>query len=76
MIGELGDLRSRFAADRSLQRAVVEKRDMLRPRQPHHDAQSVAGGLVEQIASRWRVRTNGVDAESRHEAEVFGNLLR
>ena len=76
MIAELADLRGDLAPDGPLQRAVVEKRDVLRPRQPDHDAQPVARGRVEQLAARRRVGADRVDAERGHQAEVGGDLLQ
>ena len=73
MVPELGDLRGDLAANRPLQAAIVEKRDVLRPRHPDHDAQSVPRGFVEQIAVRRRVGADGVEAETRHQTEVFGD---
>src|SRR5260370_689814 len=35
----------------------------------------VACGFIQEIAARWCVRADGVDAESRHQAEVFGDSL-
>ena len=74
MIAELDDLGDQLAADGALQRAVVEKRDVLRPRQPDRDAQPCLRGCVEQIASRSGVGADRVDAELRHLAEVGGHL--
>ena len=45
-------LRVELSADRALQPAIVEKRDVLRPRQPDHHAQPVPRRLVEQVAPR------------------------
>ena len=58
----------------ALQRAIVEERDVLRPRQPDHHAQAVPRGLVEQVAARRRVDADRVDAELRHQPEVLGDL--
>src|SRR5262249_18279028 len=58
----------------ALQRAIVEKRDVLRPREPHHHPQPMPTRFVEEIASRSRVRADRVDAELRHQAEVVGHL--
>ena len=77
VVAELADLLD--ACSRSIVPAelpIVEKRDVLRPRQPDHDAQPVARRFVEQVAPRRRVDADGVDAELRHQAEVFGDLRR
>src|SRR5262249_6313439 len=66
----LGDL----AADRALQRTIVEERDVLRPWEADHDAQPFGRRGVEQIAVRRRVGANGVDAELRHLTEVGRDL--
>ena len=76
MIAELADLRGDLAPDGALQRAVVEKRDVLRPRQPDHDAQALARGRVEQVAARRRIGADGVDAERGHLPEVGGDLMQ
>ena len=76
VIAELSDFRDEFAADLALQRSIVEKRHVLRPREPDHDAKAAAGRFVEQVASGRGVRADSVDAELRHQAEVFGDLRR
>ena len=76
VIAELANLarRSRVRIV-ALQRAIVEKRDVLRPRQPDHDAQAVCARLrrAGRGAAACR-RADRVDAELRHQAEVFGDL--
>jgi hypothetical protein len=47
VIAELRDFLDEFAADFALQRSVVEKRHVLRPREPDHDAKAVTGRFVE-----------------------------
>ena len=76
MAADRTHLRGDVAPDGPLQRVIVEKRHVLRPRQPDHDAKAVAGGFVEKIGVRRRVGSNGIDAEIRHQAEVPGHLLR
>ena len=73
VIAELGDLGADLLPDLAPQRAVVEKRDVLRPRQPDHHAQAVACRFVEQLALRRGVGADGVDAEVRHEPEILGD---
>ena len=75
MIRQLANVVDDLAANRALQPAVVEKRDMLRPRKAHHHAQAVPPGLVEQFAARRRVEPDRVDAERRHQAKILGDLL-
>ncbi len=75
MIAELGDLRADVAADPAHQRAIVEERDVLRPRQSHHDPQTLARRGVEQLAARRRIGADGVDAERGHLAEVGRDLF-
>ena len=72
---ERAHLAGDFPPDRLDEAAIVEKRDMLRPRQSDHDAQAVLRRFVKQIDSRRRIRTNGVDAQTRHQAKVFGDAL-
>ncbi len=74
MVAQLGHLLDDLVADPPAERAVVEERDVLRPGQPDHHAQIVTRRLVEQIAARRRVQTDRIDAEARHQAEVFGDL--
>jgi hypothetical protein len=62
-------------ADAARELAVVEKRDVLRPGQPDHDAEPVARGFVEQVEARRCVRADRVDAERRHQPEVLGHAL-
>jgi hypothetical protein len=62
--------------DVMLQPAIVEKRDVLGPGQPHHHAQTLARSLVEQFSTRRGVRADRVDAEPCHQTEVFSDLLR
>ena len=76
MIGELANRSHHVALDLVPQAPIVEKRDVLRPRQSDHDAQAVPRRFVEQIAARGRVHADGVDAERRHQAEVFGDLAQ
>ena len=51
MAAELAHPRDRLPPDVLLQPAIVEKRDMLRPRQPDHDAKPLGRGRVEQVAA-------------------------
>src|SRR5262249_44293264 len=75
VIAELPDFRRELAANVALQRAVVEKRDVLRPRQPDHDVEALGRRRVEQLAP-WRgVGPDRIDAELGHLAEVGGDLL-
>ena len=76
MIAELSDFPGEVAADFALQQSIVEKRHVLRPREPDHDAKAAAGRFVEQVAPGRGIRADGVDAEFRHQAEVFGDLRR
>ena len=62
-----------IAADTTTEGAVVEKRDMLRPRQPDHESQTVTGCLVEQRLRGGCVQPNGIDPDTRHQCEVFGH---
>ncbi len=72
---ESAHLTGDFPADRLDEAAIVEERDMLRPRQSDHDAQAVLRRFVKQIDSGRRIRTNGVDAQTRHQPKVFGDAL-
>ena len=74
MAADRPHLRGEVAADGALQRVVVEKCDVLRPRQPDHDAQAAAGRFVEQIGVRRRVGADRIDAEIRHQAKVPRHL--
>ena len=76
MITELAHPAGQLSADLPPQVPVVEKRDVLRPRQPDHDLQSAPPGLVEQFASRHRVGANGIQAKAGHQPEVFSDLRR
>ena len=76
MIAELADPGGDFAPDGALQRAVVEKRDVLRPRQPDHDAQPLPRGRVEQVAARRRIGADRIEAERGHLPEVGGHLMQ
>ena len=76
MVAELSHPRADLPTNAAFQAAIVEKRHVLRPREPDHDAQAVPGRLVQEIASRRRVRPDRVDAESRHLAEVLGDLWK
>src|SRR5262249_26794368 len=63
------------AQDVALQMSIVEKRDVLRPRDARHHAQAMLGRSVEQI--RWRngVRADGVHARIDHQSEVAIDLI-
>jgi hypothetical protein len=74
MVADLPDARDGLAADLPLQPPVVEKGDVLRPRQSDHHPEPATRGLVEQVDARRCVGPNGVDAEIRHAAEVVGDL--
>ena len=76
MVGEFGHAGDNVAPDASREAPVVEKSDVLEPRQAHHDAKAVPRRFVEQVAPRRRIRADGVDAEGRHHPEVFGDALR
>lgn len=54
---------------------VVEKRDVLRPRQPDHDVQPVPRSLVEHVRGWRRVGSDRVDAGGRHQAEVVSDPM-
>jgi hypothetical protein len=71
MIAELADARRDLAPDGPLEPPIVEKRHVLRPGKPDHDAQAVARGCVEQVAPWRRVGADRVDAEAGHQPEVF-----
>ena len=75
MIRELADLSDELPPDLATEPSVVKKGDVLRPRQPDHDPQSVPARLIEQVAPWSRVCAEGVEAEARHEPEVIGDLL-
>ncbi len=47
---------------------------MLRPGQADHDAHAAVRRLIQQVVTRRRVGPDRVDAEVRHQAEVFGHL--
>jgi len=74
VIAELGHLRRDLAADGSLQRSIVEEGDVLRPRQPDHDAQAFSRRRIEKLAPWRRVGAHGIDPELGHLAEVGGDL--
>ena len=74
MVAELAHLFDQFAPDGALQAAIVEERDVLRPGQPHHDPQTMACGLVQEVASGWRVGAHRVDPEARDETKVLSDL--
>jgi len=76
MLRERRDLPDDVLPDAARQPSIVEEGDMLRPRKSDHHAKSVARRFVEQIQPRRRVRADGVDAEARHQAEVFGDLFQ
>ena len=75
VIAKLADLADELAADRAPQASVVEKRDVLRPGEADQDMQTVAGGLVEQVAARRGIHAHRIDPETGHQAEVLGDLL-
>ena len=75
MAAELAHLRNDVAPDSRCELPVVEKRHVLGPGQAGHDPQAVTRGFVEKISARRRVRADGIDADVRHEAEVFGDAL-
>ena len=73
MARELPDLVADLAAYGARELPVVQERDVLRPRQADHHAQAAARSLVQQIDARRGVGADRVDAEARHEREVFGD---
>ena len=73
MIAKRPDARDELAPDLALERSVVEKRNVLRPGQADHDPQAMRLGFVEQVGPWGGVRADRVDAEIRHQAEVFGD---
>ena len=73
MTGQIEDPVDHFLPDRAFQPAVVEEGDVLRPGEADHYAQPVPRGFVQQVESRRRVGADRVDAEIRHQAEVFGD---
>ena len=70
--------RTRLSADApddvSPQPPIVEKRDVLRPRQSGHDTKTVIGRRIEHIGGRNGVGADGVDARSDHQREVAANV--
>ena len=71
--------RTAAAASRRICRtqcAVVEKRDVLRPRHADHHLQPVPRGLVEQRLGGHGVGANRVDAGGGHQREVARDLCR
>ena len=74
VVGECPDARQQFGLDLSRDLSIVEERNVLRPGQTHHDAQSVASGYIEQVAPWRRIHPHGVDAERGHQTEVFVDL--
>src|SRR5262249_37490848 len=76
MVGELADAGGDLPPNLPPQTAVIQKGNVLGPGQPDHDAQAVVSRLVEQIATGGRVEADRVDAEARHQTEVFRDLTR
>jgi hypothetical protein len=76
MASQFLDSVDELAADLPLQRAIVEKGDVLRPGYAGHDAQAVARRFVQEVDSRGRVRPDRVEAEVGHLPEVLGNTLQ
>src|SRR4030095_2360053 len=71
MIGQRANVGCGLPPNGPLELTVVEERDVLRPWQPDHQAQTLTCGLVEQI-DRWRgVRADRVDARGGHQREVL-----
>ena len=61
--------------DASREPSVVEKWDVLRPRQSDHHAETVPEGRVEQGVRRRRVGAHRVDARGRHQSKVLLDAL-
>ena len=76
VVGERADAVDHRAPDLAQRAGVVEKRDVLRPRQPDHHPQAGAGRLVEDRPAGHGVDPHGVDAEGAHPGEVVGHLTR
>ena len=70
MVREGAHLIEQLILDTTGLRPVVEKRDVLHPRQPDHDPQTVPLGRIQQIATGG-VDPHRVDAVRRHQTEVF-----
>jgi hypothetical protein len=62
--------------DTALRLGVIEERDMLRPRDPDHDAQTGARSLVENRAAGYSVGANRVDGVRAHQRKIFDDLLQ
>ena len=61
--------------DASSEPCVVEKWDVLRPRQTDHHPETVPKGLVEQPGRRRRVGAHRVDARGRHQRKILCDAL-
>ena len=74
---DLAHRSDRVAYDVSSELSVVEKWDVLRPRQSDHHPEAVPERGVEQGRGRRRVRAHRVDACGRHQDKVLlGSLCR
>ena len=66
-------IRHDVAPDRAGHVPVVEERDMVRPRQAHHDAQAVLLGQIKDAPVRHRVGPDRVHAGATHQREVLSD---
>jgi hypothetical protein len=73
MAPQLADAADELAADLALERAIVEKRHVLRPGDADHHAQPPPRRFVEEIKTRRRVRSHRVQAELGHQPEILGD---
>jgi len=76
VLGDAPDGRDGVVSDASSEPSVVEKRDVLWPREPDHHVETVSKGRVEQHRRRWRVGAHRIDTDGRHQRKVLLDALR